>query len=130
LSGVARFDGGAHGDFYGWGGCGGDFSDVGDSGGADFGVGDARNVLVDVGSGADGAGTERGCGRKVGDGEGESFEWADEFADAVNTKQGSRETGKQGKTKSEVLLTQSRIPKVRDREQSSQRKTEASWICW
>jgi hypothetical protein len=84
----------AHGNFYGWGGGGGDFSDVGDSGGADVGVGDARDVLVDGGRGTAGSGTKFGCGREVGDGAGEGFEWGDEFAGEMNGRQGSRENRK------------------------------------
>jgi hypothetical protein len=87
LFGVGRFDGGAHGDFHGWGGCGGDFPDVGDFGGADFGVGDARNVLVDAERGTDRADAEYGCGREIGDGAGESVAGADEFADEMSRKQ-------------------------------------------
>jgi hypothetical protein len=114
LFGVAHFDGGANGDFYGWGGCGGDFLDIGDFGGADFGVGDARNVLVDAGCGEDCAGAS--CrGWEIGDGEGVAFAGADEFADEINRRQGSRETGKQEKPKSEVLLTQRRRDAEKDK---------------
>ena len=98
MFGVRAFDGGAYGDFYGWGGCGGDFFDLGDFGGADVGVGDARNVLVDGGRGASGCGAHPGCGREVGFGAGEGAAEADEFADEIA---GGKEAGRQGKTKSE-----------------------------
>jgi len=82
--------GGANGNLYGWGSGCGDFPDVGDSGGADVGVGDARNVLVDGGRGTSSAGEGFGRGREIGDGAGEDFEWADEFANEVEKEASER----------------------------------------
>ena len=81
--------GGGDGNFHGRGSGRGDFPDVGDSGGADFGLGDARNVLVDGGRGTDCAVARYERGQEIGDGAGESFEWADEFADEVVEVEGS-----------------------------------------
>jgi hypothetical protein len=92
--------GGAHGDFHGWGSGSGDFPGIGNSGGADGGVGDARDVLVDGRRGSAGSGAELSCGGEVGAGAGASFISADEFADEVSRREGSRETGTQGKAKS------------------------------
>jgi hypothetical protein len=110
---LARWVRRADGNFYGRGSGCGDFPDVGDFGGADVGVGDARNVLADGGRGTSGCGTSFECGREVGAGAGESFEWADEFEDEVS--------GKKSKAKALNAETQ------RTQRKKKQRKAEEDW---
>lgn len=107
--------GGADGNFYGWGSGCGDFPDVGGSGGADVGVGDARDVLVDGGRGTSGCGASCECGREIGDGAGESFEWADEFEDEVSEE----------KSKAKALNAEAQSPEVSGAEKDEAEKSRA-----
>jgi hypothetical protein len=111
--------GGADGNFHGRGSGCGDFPDVGDSGSADGSVGDARNVSVDGGRGTDCAGASCECGEEVGDGTGESFEWADEFEDEVRRRQGGTE--KRKAFNAEARRTQ--------KKEEEEEEDQTVWIC-